>query len=340
MPTASLKSAVSSSLLKTWSRRRLLQTSAAALGSAVWPVGAQTSYPRRAVKIITPFSPGQGVDLLARALAHELQSATQQAFAVDNRPGGGTVLGTSAAAAAAADGYTLLAVGNSFAVNPSLHNKLPYDSKKDFSPISLLASTPHVLVAKPQLQASTLAQVLAAAKAHPGKMNYASSGNGTAPHLAGEALNKAAGIQLVHVPYKGQGPTVTALMAGEVDLMFANLLDVLPYIQSQKMKVIAISALKRSPLLAQLPTMEEAGMPGFESSSWYGLMTRAGAPADVVDRLNTLVTGALSSPEMARQYAGKGLNLTPSSAAEFARFLDKEYVKYAEIVKFAGVKID
>ena len=321
-------------------RRHALLASVATLASAALPAWANAAYPNRAVKIVAPFSPGQGVDLLARALANELNKATKQAFTVDNRPGGGTVLGTSAVAAAAADGYTLLAVGNSFAVNPSLHNKLPYDSKKDFSPISLLASTPHVLVAKPQLQANTLAEVLAAAKANPGKMNYASSGNGTAPHLAGEALNKAAGIQLTHVPYKGQGPTVTALMAGEVDLMFANLLDVLPYIQSKKMKAIAISALKRDPLLPQLPTMDEAGLPGFESSSWYGLMTRTGTPKDVVERLNTLVTTALKSPELTKQYAGKGLNLTPSSSAEFASFLDKEYLKYAEIVKFASVKID
>ena len=317
-------------------RRQWLLVSASA---AAFPAFA-SSYPGRAVKLVAPFSAGQGVDLLARALCTELQKATQQPFTVDNKPGGGTVLGTAAAATAAADGYTLLAIGNSFAVNPSLQPRLPYDSKNDFTPISLLASTPHVLVAKPQLAANTLAEVIAAAKAAPGKMNYASAGNRTAPHLAGEAFNKAAGIQLVHVPYKGQGPTVTALMAGEVDLMFANLLDVLPYLQSKKMKAIAISSLQRDPVVPQLPTMGESGLQGFESGSWYGLMVRSGTPKDVVDKLSALVTTALKSPALARQYAGKGLNLMPTSTTEFAQFLDKEYVKYAEIVKFAGVKVD
>ena len=304
------------------------------------PAWADAAYPNHVVKIVAPFSPGQGVDLLARALANELHKSTGQPFTVENRPGGGTVLGTAAAATAAPDGYTLLAVGNSFAVNASLQPKLPYDSKNDFTPISLLASTPHVLVAKPQLAANTLAEVIAAAKAAPGKMNYASAGNGTAPHLAGEAFNKAAGIQLVHVPYKGQGPTVTALMGGEVDLMFANLLDVLPYIQSKKMKAIAISSLKRDPVVPQLPTMSESGLPGFESSSWFGLMTRGGTPRNIVDQLNTLVTTALNSPEMARQYAGKGLNLTPCSPADFSRFLDQKLTEYAEIVKFGALKVD
>lgn len=317
-------------------RQLLLLASAAAV-----TLGARAeAYPSRAVRLVAPFSPGQGVDLLARALASELHKATGQPFAVDNRPGGGTVLGTSAAAAAAPDGYTLLAVGNSFAVNPGLHARLPYDSKRDFTPISLLAGTPHVLVAKPQLQARTLAEVIAAAKASPGTMNYASSGNGTAPHLAGEQFNQRAQVRLTHVPYKGQGPTVTALMSGEVDLMFANLLDVLPYVQSRKMQAIAISAPRRDPLIADVPTMGEAGLPGFESSSWYGLMARAGTPGDIVERLNTLVTGALGSPGLGRQYAGKGLNLTPCATQEFARFLGQEYVKYAEIVKFAGIKLE
>ena len=317
-------------------RQLLLLASAAAV-----TLGARAeAYPSRAVRLVAPFSPGQGVDLLARALASELHKATGQPFAVDNRPGGGTVLGTSAAAAAAPDGYTQLAVGNSFAVNPGLHARLPYDSKRDFTPISLLAGTPHVLVAKPQLQARTLAEVIAAAKASPGTMNYASSGNGTAPHLAGEQFNQRAQVRLTHVPYKGQGPTVTALMSGEVDLMFANLLDVLPYVQSRKMQAIAISAPRRDPLIADVPTMGEAGLPGFESSSWYGLMARAGTPGDIVERLNTLVTGALGSPGLGRQYAGKGLNLTPCATQEFARFLGQEYVKYAEIVKFAGIKLE
>lgn len=319
-------------------RRQLLMAAVAAWALPVWADAA--SYPQRAVKIVAPFSPGQGVDLLARALASELQKTAGQPFTVDNKPGGGTVLGSAAVAAAAADGYTLLAVGNSFAINPSLHGKLPYDSKKDFSPVSRLASTPHVLVAKPQLPADTLAEVVAAARAEPGRMNYASSGNGTAPHLAGEEFNKRAGVRLTHVPYKGQGPTVAALMSGEVDLMFANLLDVLPYIQGKKMKPIAIAAPQRDPLLPDLPTMSEAGLPGFESGSWYGLMARAGTPEDVVERLNALVVAALKSPALVGQYAGKGLSLTPSKAAEFARFLDREYARYAEVVKFSGAKID
>ncbi len=322
------------------SRRPLLTGLLAALGAQALPAWSNETYPARAVKIIAPFSPGQGVDLLARALAVELQKTTKQSFIVDNRPGGGTVLGTSAAATAAPDGYTLLAVGNSFAINPSLHAKLPYNSQQDFAPVSLLASTPHVLVAKPQLAASSLAEIIAAAKAHPGEMNFASSGNGTAPHLAGEAFNKAAQTRIAHVPYKGQGPTVTALMAGEVDLMFANLLDVLPYIQSQKMKAIALSSAKRDPLLPQLPTMGEAGLPGFESSSWYGVMVRSGTPPSTIERLNALLTAALESPEIAKQYAGKGLNLTPSSPEKFAAFLKTEHRKYADIIQFANIRID
>ncbi|QPN32328.1 tripartite tricarboxylate transporter substrate binding protein [Diaphorobacter sp. JS3051] len=319
-------------------RRQLLLAATA----IVFASGASAqSYPSRGVKIIAPFpAGGQGIDLVARALANELQTATGQAFTVENRPGGGTVIGTAAVASAPADGHTLLIMANSFTVNPSLQSRLPYESRRDFVPVTLLTITPHVLIARPQLAANTLAEALQVATTRKDRLNYASIGNGTSPHLAGESLKKISKADLTHIPYKGQAPALQALMAGEVDLMFANLPDVLPFLESKKIKALAISAPSRDPSLPQVPTMEESGVPGFESNSWYGLMVRAGTDEAIVRRLHELTTGILHSPKISQQFSSRGLRIIASTPAEFGQWLDKEYTKYEEIVKFSGAKID
>jgi tripartite-type tricarboxylate transporter receptor subunit TctC len=317
---------------------------AAAVSALTLVAGAyaqDAAYPSRAAKIIAPFpAGGQGIDMVARSLANELQKVTGQSFIVENRPGGGTVIGTTAVAGAPADGYTILIMANSFAVNPSLQSRLPYDARRDFLPVSLLTITPHVLVARPTLAANSLPELLRLGKTGNTKLNYASIGNGTSPHLAGESLKKLTQVDFMHIPYKGQAPALTALMSGEVDLMFANLPDVLPYLESKKIKALAISAPARDPGLPAVPTMAEAGVSGFESNSWYGLMVRSGTPAGVVDRLNQLTVNILKQPDISRAFAERGLRIIASSPAEFRSWLDKEYVKYEEIVKFSGAKID
>ena len=322
----------------TMIRRQLLWTATAmAFASPAW---AQP-YPNHTVRIVVPYpAGGMGIDFVGRALANELQNVTGQPFIVDNRPGGGTVIGTAALASAPADGHTLLIMANSFTVNPSLQSNLPYDSRRDFLPITQLTITPHVLVASPHLAANTLSEALQMAATNKSGLNYASPGNATPHHLAGESLKKISKANLTHIPYKGTAPALQALMAGDVDLMFANLPDVLPYLESKKIKALAISAPARDPSLPLVPTMEESGVSGFESNSWYGMVIRAGADESVVRRLNELTVGVLKSPKISQQFTAKGLRIIASTPEEFGRWLDKEYVKYEEIVKFSGAKID
>ena len=323
------------------SRRRAMAASVALAGSS-WLGGAlaQAAYPNHPLKVVVPFpAGGLGIDMVARIVANELSTTLKQPVVVDNRPGGGTVIGTSAVATAPADGYTLLVMANSFTANPYLRS-LPYDSQRDFTPVALMGFTPHVLAAKPQLAAHTLAELVATAKAHPSKLNYASIGNGTASHLAGEALKKLSGVELTHIPYKGQTPALTALMAGEVDLSFANLSDVRPYLESKKLKVLAISAPQRDPSIPTVPTMKESGLPDLDSNSTYGIMVRSGTPPAVVELLNKTIDQILKKPEVRQQLNARGVHPLGGSSAEFAQWLDKEGRKYAEIIKYSGAKVD
>lgn len=314
-----------------------------ACATLVVPAASQAAenYPARPVKIVVPFpAGGQGIDYVARTIAQRLQASSGQSVVVDNRPGGGTVIGTSAVAKAPADGYTVLMMANSFTVNPSLQSNLPYDSAKDFSPISLLTITPHVLVARNDLSANDLKQILELAKKDPGSINYASIGNGTSPHLAGEMLKKLANVDLVHVPYKGTPLALTALMGGHVDLLFGNLPDVLPYLKDNKLKALAISAPRRHISLPNVPTMEEQGFADFESNSWYGMLAPANVPDATMQELNRLVVAALQDNDVREAFAARGLEVIASSPTEFSEWLRKETQKYAEVLKASGARID
>lgn len=319
-----------------------VRNGAAALALAVpLAVAAADKYPAQPIKVVVPFpAGGQGIDFVARTLAQRMQTISGEAIVVENKPGGGTVIGTSAVAKAPADGYTVLMMANSFTVNPSLQSNLPYDSEKDFSPVALLTITPHVLVAKPSLPASNLKEMLELAKKNPGTVTYASIGNGTSPHLAGEMLKKLAKVDLVHVPHKGTPLALTSLMGGHVDVLFGNLPDVLPYLQDGRLKALAISAPKRHASLPNVPTMEEQGFAEFESNSWYGMLAPAEVPADTIQQLNKLVVSILQEPEVRASFEPRGLDVIASSPADFKDWLRKETDKYAQVIKESGARID
>ena len=323
---------------------------AALAGISLLPLGAaqaQSAWPTKPVRIVVPFAAGGTTDLLARALAPELQKAFGQPFIVDNKPGAG---GNSGAAevAKSSDGHTILmgTVGT-HGINQSLYPKLPYDPIKDFAPITLVAAVPNVLVLNPakaqQYGINTVQDLIKAAKANPGKLNMASSGNGTSIHLAGELFKTMSGSFMVHFPYRGSGPALIDLMAGNTDLMFDNLPSALPRIKSGKLKAIAVTSAKRSEAVPDLPTIEEAGGPalkGYEASSWFGLLAPAGMPADQVSRLQRETAKALATPALKERLASQGAVASGMSSAEFSALIAKETKKWAQVVKVSGAKVD
>ena len=326
-------------------RRRLV--AAAALSASLPRAFAQTAWPTRPVRIVVPFAAAGTTDLLARAMAVELQKAFNQNFIVDNRPGAGGNTG-AAEVARATDGHTLLmgTVGT-HAINQSLYPKLPFDPIKDFVPITLVAAVPNVLVVNPawaqKMGVNSVQDLIRVAKANPGKLNMASSGNGTSIHLAGELFKSMTGTYMVHFPYRGSGPALLDLMAGSVDLMFDNLPSALPNIKSGKLKAIAVTSAQRSETLPELPTIAEAGGPllkGYEASSWFGLLAPRSMPADVVARLQQECAKALHTPAMRERLASQGAVASGMSSAEFAAFIAAETAKWAKVVKSSGAKVD
>lgn len=308
--------------------------------AASWSAAQTPSYPSRPVRIIVPFPAGGTMDTVVRALGQDMSKSLGQPVIVENKPGAGTVIGVDAAAKSAPDGYTLVGVGNSFTVNHTLIASLPYDSLRDLRPISLLTRTPNVLAANPNLPAGNLAELIAYAKAHPGKLTYGSVGNGTIQHLAGETLKTSAGIDLIHVPYKGQAPAMTDLLGGQIDLMFGNLPDLLPQIRAGKLKSIGVATLERAEIAPDLATIAEQGFPGFESYAWFGLLAPAGVSDAVAARLNREVAQALRGAELQKSLRSRGFEPIPSSPDEFARFIRSEIVKYGRVIKDANVRVD
>ncbi|MDN3918991.1 Bug family tripartite tricarboxylate transporter substrate binding protein [Roseateles violae] len=331
-------------------RRRLLSLSAlAGLGALPLPAAlAQAAWPAKPVRIIVPFAPAGTTDLLARAMAPELQKAFGQPFVVENRPGAGGNLG-AAEVARSNDGHTILmgTVGT-HAINQALYQqKLPYDPVKDFTPITLVAAVPNVLVLNPaQAQKygiNTVQDLIRVAKANPGKLNMASSGNGTSIHLAGELFKSMTGTFMLHFPYRGSGPALLDLMAGNVDLMFDNLPSSLPHIRSGKLKAIAVTSAARSEALPDLPTIAEAGGPllkGYEASSWFGLLAPASMPAEQVARLQREAAKALHTPAIKERLASQGAVASGITSAEFAALIQSETAKWAKVVKTSGAKVD
>lgn len=301
---------------------------------------ADAEYPAHSVRIIVPFPAGGTMDTVVRALGQEMSKSLNQPVVVENKPGAGTVLGVDSAAKSAPDGYTLVAVGNSFTVNHTLVASLPYDSLRDFRPISLLTKTPNVLAGHPSVPANSLGELIAYAKAHPDKLSYASLGNGTIQHLAGETLKSRAGVNIVHVPYKGQAPAMTDLLGGQIDLMIGNLPDLLPHLRAGKLKSFGVTTTARSEMAPDLATVAEQGFPGFESYAWFGLLAPAGVPDAIASRLNREVVRALRSPELEKALRAKGFEPVPGSTEEFAAFIRSEITKYGRVIRESNIRID
>ena len=300
---------------------------------------AQAAWPTRPVRIIVPFPPGGTMESVVRLLGQEITKALGQPVIVENKPGAGTVIGVDTTAKSA-DGHTFGSVANSFTVNQTLVKSLPYDTLKDLQPVGLMAKTANVLAGHPGVPAATLKELVEYARKHPGKLTYASFGNGTTAHFAGEMLKMMAGIDLLHVPYKGQAPALTDLIAGQVDLMFGNLPEFLPQIRGGKLKAFGTTYLERAALAPDIATIAEQGYAGFYTDSWYGLVAPAGMPKDVVARMNAEVNRALAVPEVRAALLKRGLDPIPSSPERFGEFIRSEIAKYAKIVKDAGIKID
>ncbi len=312
----------------------------------VTPSLAQSAWPSKPVKIVVPFAPGGTTDILARAVAPELSRAFGQTFIVDNRAGAGGNVGADIVAKSAPDGYTLLmgTVGT-HGINKSLYRKLPYDPQKDFAPITLVAGVPNVMVMNMNtaktLGINTVPEFIKYAKAHPGKLNMASSGNGTSIHLAGELFKSMTGIFMTHIPYTGSGPAMLGMVSGTVDVMFDNLPSSMPQIKGGKLRAFAVTSAQRSAAMPDLPTIEEAAkLKGFDASSWFGLLAPAGTPADVVLKLQQETAKALNSPAIKEKLLAQGAIPSGNSPQEFAKFIDSEIKKWAPVVKASGAHVD
>ena len=299
------------------------------------------SYPTKPVRLVVPFPAGGTTDILARAVAQQLSVGWGQQVIVDNRPGAGGNIGSELVAKAAPDGYTLLmgTVGT-HAINPSLYAKMPYDHVKDFTPVVLVAGVPNVLVVNPSLPVHSVPELIAYAKANPGKLNFASSGNGTSIHLSGELFRTMTGVDMTHVPYKGSAPALTDLIGGQVQLMFDNLPSSLQFIRTGKLRALAVTSAARSTALPELPTLAEAGLPGFEASSWFGILAPAGTPKDIVAKINAAVGSWLASPEAKEKLLAQGAIAAGGSPDAFVKHIDAETAKWAKVVKASGAHID
>jgi tripartite-type tricarboxylate transporter receptor subunit TctC len=307
---------------------------------------SQTVWPVKPVKIIVPFAPGGTTDLLARAMAPELSKAFGQSFIVENKAGAGGNVGADAVAKSPADGYTLLmgTVGT-HGINVALYDKMPFDPVKDFAPVTLVAGVPNVMVMNTEkaklLGINSVADFIKYAKANPGKLNMASSGNGTSIHLAGELFKSMSGTYLVHFPYRGSGPALLDLVGGTMDVMFDNLPSALPQIKAGKLKALAVTSSQRSAVLPDVPTIEEAGkLKGFDASSWFGLLAPAGTPQDIVNRIQQESAKALNSPAVKEKMLAQGAIPGGNSPQDFSKMIASEIKKWAQVVKVSGAKVD
>jgi tripartite-type tricarboxylate transporter receptor subunit TctC len=306
---------------------------------ATAPVAAQ-SYPVRPVRVIVPFPPGSGADITTRIVAPRLSEALGQQLVVENRAGAAGNIGAEVAARAAPDGYTLLAAPASIAISQTLYRKLPFDLVRDFQPIAMLASVPFILVVHPSLPAKNVKDLVALAKSRPGQINYASTGSGSSPHLTAEMLKLQAGIDVVHVPYKGTPLAVTDLLTGQVSFMFANALSVLPQVSGGRLRALGITSAKRSATTPQLPTMIESGLPGFESGTWYALLAPAGTPPSVIERLHAASIKIITNPDIQSRLRSMGGEPATLSPQQTTAFLKAEYERWGRVIREAGIKAE
>jgi tripartite-type tricarboxylate transporter receptor subunit TctC len=320
--------------------RIALAAAASALLMSVNATVQAQDYPTRPVRFVVPYVPGGGVDFVGRTLAQKLSESWAHSVIVDNRPGGGTNIGSELVARSAPDGHTLLIGGVPNTANAALYKKLPYDVVKDFAPVILLDTAPNVLAVHPSVPAKSVRELIALAKARRGALTYASAGIGSSNHLSGELFRTMAGVDIVHVPYKGGGAAVTDLLGGQVSMYFGTTPSTMPHVRTGKLRALGVTTAKRTPAAPDVPTIAESGLPGYEQSAWHGLLAPAGTPEAIITKLHAEVVRALRSPDVAERFAVQGIDVIGSSPAEFAAFIKQDLAKYEKLVKTAGIRVD
>jgi tripartite-type tricarboxylate transporter receptor subunit TctC len=301
-------------------------------------VGFAQAYPVKLIRFIDPFAPGGPTDILARLMGPKLADAWGQPVIVENRPGGGTVIGTELVARSAPDGYTLLMVATSHATNPSLR-KLPFDTLRDLAPVMLVGTSANVLVAHPSLPAKSVKELMAITRSRPGQVAYASGGNGTSTHLSGELFAQMVGVKMIHVPYKGGGPAVVALLSGEVSWMFSPLVAAMPHIQTGRVRPLAVTSSRRASILPAVPAVGET-LAGFDAPAWYGISTPGGTPKDVIAKVNLEMARVLNAPDIRERLAREGVDIVAGSPEEFGAFFRKEIEKWAKVIRAADIRLE
>ncbi|HZZ95160.1 MAG TPA: tripartite tricarboxylate transporter substrate binding protein [Usitatibacter sp.] len=320
--------------------RALLGLAGIALAAASLGAGAATFQADKVVRLIVPFAPGGTSDVVARTLAPKLSEGLGRTVIVENLPGGGTIIGTQTLVRSPADGYAIMLATPDLTINPSLQPNLPYDARKDVVPVALVGTYPMVLVANASQKLSSVADVLAHERAKPGDIYYASAGNGSMPHLCAELFNYLAKTHLTHVPYKGNGPAITDLLAGRVSLLFTGAPPVVGYLQAGTLRALAVTSPARNPALPDVPTLQESGVPGYDVSAWFGFIAPAGTPAEVVSRLNGEINRALKDPDVRKRLAGLGADVTITTPEAFGALLKSETDKWARVVGAARIRLD
>ncbi|WP_219213862.1 Bug family tripartite tricarboxylate transporter substrate binding protein [Variovorax boronicumulans] len=324
-------------------RTFVLATVAAAGALSLAPLAAQAqaAFPSKPITIIVPFSAGGTTDILARVVGLHMGTDLGQPVVVDNRAGAGGNIGGQAAARANPDGYTLfMGTVGTHAINQSLYKKMPFDPIKDFAPLSRVAMVPNLLVANPAQPYKSVKELIAYGKAHPGKINFGSSGNGSSIHLSGELFKQMTGVDMQHVPYRGSAPAVSDLLGGQISVMFDNMPSAIQHVRGGKLRALAVTTAKRSPALPDVPTIAEAGVPGYEATSWFGLLAPAGTPAPIVAKLNAAILKALADPEVKKKLAEQGAESHGEKPEEFAAFIKSETAKWGKVVKESGASLD
>jgi tripartite-type tricarboxylate transporter receptor subunit TctC len=303
------------------------------------PSGAAT-YPTKAIRLIVPFAPGGGTDIIARLIAHDLGQGWGNSVVVDNRGGSGGIVGTEIAARSAPDGYTMMLCSLGFSYAPALYRRLPYDTEKDFSPISLVAVQPFVYVVLPSLGVSSMKELVALAKAKPAEIRYGSGGSGGSSHLGTELLRVMTGVDMVHVPYKGTGPALTAMLAGEIQMQLIGISSVVPHMKSGRMRALAVSGAKRSAAAPDLPTVAESGVPGYEFDVWYGMLFPAATPHAIVSKANAEINRALRSTALTQRFAAVGLEPAGTAPEAFSTLIRSEIIKWRKVAETARITVD
>lgn len=326
--------------MKPWLRLVGNTLASLVLGLSAVVATAQDKYPNKSIRVIVPVAPGGGTDFIARLIGQKLSEAWGQPVIVDNRPGGAGNLGVEIAAKAVPDGYTLVIPITSFPINPSLYSKLPFDTVRDFAPITLVASAPLLLVVNPGAQANSVKELIALAKARPGQLNYANSGAGTTAHLAGELFKRMAGVDIVSIAYKGGGPAVIDLVAGNVQIYFSTVPAALPQVKAGRLRALAVTSSKRLNDIPEIPTVSESGLPGFEVVAWFGMFAPGKTPQPIVKKLNGEVVGILGMPDVREKMSGQGLIPGGNTSEELGVFLKAEIAKWSKLIKEANIRIE